>query len=115
MKPPSSAPENKLTLRLSTGYEVGIDLLDARKGLEHLARALMGEIMFPNLKRSTRAAKKSKPKSGWITGLEAAAAEIRKIIHKCDTPDLRTLLIAVIWAYLAREFDRIEERENAAN
>jgi hypothetical protein len=42
-KPKPRSPEHKMTLALSTGYEVELDLMHARPGLEHLARALMGE------------------------------------------------------------------------
>jgi hypothetical protein len=115
MKKKPSSPENKVTLTLSTGYEVEIDLLDARKGLEHLARALMCEIMYPKLKRSLKAGKKSNSRPGLPPGLEETAAEIAKIVRKCATSDLRTLVIAVISAYLVGEFERISQKENAGN
>jgi hypothetical protein len=115
MKPTPSSPERKITLNHATGYEVEIDLLDARDGLTHLARALMGEIMFPKLRKSLKATRKSKSKIGWTLGIEAAAAEINRVVQKCNAPDLRALLTAVLWAHLMQEFDRLRQRENAAN
>jgi len=118
MKPkprPSGNGGNKLTLTLSTGYEVELDLTDARPGLEHLARAMMGEVMFPKLKRAVKAAKKREGKAAWVSGLLAVKKETFKIINEMEPEDLRVLVIAVIWAYLSGEFERIERREAATN
>ena len=104
-----------MTLTLSTGYEVELDLLDARPGLEHLARALMGEVMFPKLKRAIKAAEKRKAKAGWTPGLVAVRREILNIINKMENEELRLLVFAVMWAYLSGEFDRIESRGASAN
>ena len=54
MQPGQPTPHRsqyQIKLTLSTGCEVELDLWDARPGLEHLARALMGEVMYPKLKR----------------------------------------------------------------
>jgi hypothetical protein len=114
-KPTPGSPENKMTLTLSTGYDVELDLLDARPGLEHLARALMGKVMLPKLKRALKAAEKRKAKAGGTPRLLAVRKEILNIIDKMESEDLRLLVIAVMWAYLSGEFEKIESREASTN
>src|SRR6266478_6127116 len=84
---------NKMTLTLSTGYEVEINLKKPQPDLEHLARALMGEIIFPKLKKTLKSAKKRQKNPGWIPGLLAAKDEILELVHDMESADLRLLTI----------------------
>jgi hypothetical protein len=110
-----SESENKLKLDLSTGYKLELDLTDARPGLEHPARALVGEIMFPKVKRSLTTANKRKKKPDLKPGRHAVKNEILKIIDGLDQENLRLLVIATMWAYLVGEFDRINANDAATN
>jgi len=98
-----------VSLELSSGYEVAVDLSDAGGGIEHLSRALIGEVFVPKGNEG--------PKTGNPFGkaVHAVSNEIAALIGGMDIQTAKTLLKAILWAGFMNELERMEAAKNKAN
>ncbi len=96
-------------LELSSGYEVAVDLSDAGGGMEHLSRALIGEVFVPKGSEG--------PKTGNPFGkaVQAVSNEIGALIEGMDLQTAKALLKAILWASFMNELERVEAAKNKAN
>jgi hypothetical protein len=108
-KASATGKRNTVSLELSSGYEVTVDLSDTREGMEHLSRALIGEVFIAKAKED--------PKAGnpFGKGVDAVSNEIAALIEGMDIQSAKTLLKAMIWAGFMNEMERVETRRNQAN
>ena len=77
--------------------------------MEHLSRALIGEVFIAKAKEG--------PKAGnpFAKGVEAVSDEIAALIEGMDIQSARTMLKAIIWSGFLNEMERVETRRIQAN
>jgi hypothetical protein len=93
-------PEVLAVLQLSTGYEVPIEADDVMPGgVDHLAKALIGEILFPAAKRH-----------GWKKAKEIVANEIIDAVQRLSGNGRTVLLGAFIWEFFYRKWARLAKK-----
>ena len=80
-----------------------------------MARALLGEIMHPPLKAAAKATGARKGEAATMSALLAVKKETQRLVGKVENEDLRLLVLAVIWAYLGGEFDRMDRNKASGN
>jgi len=86
-------------LRLSTGYEIPFEPYDVKPGgIEHLTKALIGEIVFPAIKEH-----------GHSKALEVLAAEILDSVERLSEKEKTALLGAFIWELVQDKWKQLEE------
>lgn len=98
-----------VSLRLSSGYEVVVNLSDAGEGMEHLSKALAGEVFVPKGNEG--------PKTGnpFAKGVDAVSNEIDTLIEGVDFQTAKTLLKAICWADFMGLLERLDATKNKAN